>query len=1060
MNKITKILVVIMMTIFCGIIGTHEVQAAVIGDLSVGDTIMFKGVAWRVINPSTGKIVLDWFTDHWPNFDTDQSTQRFEPYNPANTDNIGWFLNNTYWDTFTAAEKALVQDTTWNVLKSDGTRIPGYNDPTCKIGLLTTAEYIAAKGTIYPNTGGGYNWFLITPPSQSNHMTFVNAAGAVTTWLLNAPAGGRPALRISQSHNLISLGNGVYMVNLAPNPPIITSYSDNQIINDNTPTITWNFSDPNAGDTQGWYQVRCSNNGGATWYSSTGQIAGSTNSYKFPALPDGTWQFAVRTWDASGAISTDFGNRVGVRIDTTAPSISLTPSTIAPTNIDVTVTASITDNVSVATKKWAAGSQVASYFTTGGTALITSFVVSANGTYTAYAKDTAGNETIQTIEISNIDKTAPNLTVGNLTISPTTPTNGSVTVTINFPADATTKQYKIGTSGIWTNYTAAVTVSSNDTIYAKAADEAGNATGEIGVSITNIDKTVPSITLTPSTTAATNADVTVTASITDNVSVAVKKWAVGSQVASYFTAGGTALDVSFTAGSNGTYTVYAKDTAGNETIKTIEISNIDTTAPNVLDFHFAANPSGPTNGNITIAITYPADIDVSTKEYSTNTNGPWLPYPVDGVVVSTNCTIYARAKDAAGNTSDNASVSITTIDTTAPSITLTPDTTDTTSGAVTVTASITDNSGIATKKWASGNQNTSYFATSGTNLIGSFTAGSNGTYTVYAKDTAGNEKVETISINNINATVILNDISFNPDITIKTKENVKVTITYPEDANIKEYKIDNGSWMSYTVPINMNENGTIYVRWEDTSKGESGTASYTVGNIDKKAPTATISYSILIPTSGKVVATLIPSEKVTVTNGDGKLTYTFTTNGNHTFEFKDEAGNTGSALAEVSNIDVAALPSPEFIRTTDEPTTGSVDVTINYPLGSTNPEYKIGDGPWQAYIGPVEMTDNGTIYVKYIDSEGNPNIGSSIVIGNIYKATEPSAEAAKPEKRKHFKYYLGLDDGGITRCMLVAANDNEDVMVSFARNAIIDPATNKFRHGIFYIDREGKIKKY
>lgn len=88
--------------------------------------------------------------------------------------------------------------------------------------------------------------------------------------------------------------------------------------------------------------------------------------------------------------------------------------------------------------------------------------------------------------------------------------------------------------------------------------------------------------------------------------------------------------------------------------------------------------------------------------------------------------------------------------------------------------------------------------------------------------------------------------------------------------------------------------------------------------VDNTAPTATISYDKDSLTNKDVVATLNPSEDVTVTNNSGNTIYTFTENGTFTFEFKDVAGNTGTALAEVDYIDktlpVVSLASvPSFV---------------------------------------------------------------------------------------------------------------------------------------------------
>ena len=61
------------------------------------------------------------------------------------------------------------------------------------------------------------------------------------------------------------------------------------------------------------------------------------------------------------------------------------------------------DNYGVVETKYAKGSQTAEYFRSNGTNVTNNQIrVTENGTYTVYVKDGAGNETIDTIEISNI----------------------------------------------------------------------------------------------------------------------------------------------------------------------------------------------------------------------------------------------------------------------------------------------------------------------------------------------------------------------------------------------------------------------------------------------------------------------------------------------------------------------------------------------------------------------------------------------------------------------------------------------------------------------------------
>lgn len=74
--------------------------------------------------------------------------------------------------------------------------------------------------------------------------------------------------------------------------------------------------------------------------------------------------------------------------------------------------------------------------------------------------------------------------------------------------------------------------------------------------------------------------------------------------------------------------------------------------------------------------------------------------------------------------------------------------------------------------------------------------------------------------------------------------------------------------------------------------------------IDSVTPTASVIYTTTGATNQDVIVTLTGASKpITITNNSGALDYTFTANGSFTFQFVDDAGNTGSTLATVSNID-------------------------------------------------------------------------------------------------------------------------------------------------------------
>ncbi len=120
-------------------------------------------------------------------------------------------------------------------------------------------------------------------------------------------------------------------------------------------------------------------------------------------------------------------------------------------------------------------------------------------------------------------------------------------------------------------------------------------------------------------------------------------------------------------------------------------------------------------------------------------------------------------------------------------------------------------------------------------------------------------------------------------------------------------------------------NNTYYwhVRAIDAAGNKSAWSNPWKVVVDTVAPTGTITYSTTTLTNGNVVATLVPSETVIVTNNGGSTNYTFTANGTFTFNFRDLAGNTGSATAIVSNIDKTApsitnvLADKEYVKSGD-----------------------------------------------------------------------------------------------------------------------------------------------
>ncbi len=282
------------------------------------------------------------------------------------------------------------------------------------------------------------------------------------------------------------------------------------------------------------------------------------------------------------------------------PTIMLTQNIENPKQIDVTVQG---DKSTIDEVKWASGEQNITYFATNGirigqdkvgVVINTEFTINATGTYTVYARDENDNESIKTIEITNIDETPP-------TEEDTTPPqvngledngiyNHSVTPTI---VDEHLAEIYLTKDGIDVEgYQNGDTIEDEGKYVLNAVDEAGN---EIVVRFT-IDKTAPQIIINQKNTDNENVEVTMTLSdkFTD---IHMVKVAQGEQAIEYFENGGQELTLqkednmtiaSINVMKNGAYTVYFEDEAGNAKIEVFEVTTIieepeinDTTPPTI-----------------------------------------------------------------------------------------------------------------------------------------------------------------------------------------------------------------------------------------------------------------------------------------------------------------------------------------------------------------------------------------------------------------------------------------------------------------------------------------------
>ena len=130
--------------------------------------------------------------------------------------------------------------------------------------------------------------------------------------------------------------------------------------------------------------------------------------------------------------------------------------------------------------------------------------------------------------------------------------------------------------------------------------------------------------------------------------------------------------------------------------------------------------------------------------------------------------------------------------------------------------------------------------------------------------------------------------------------------------------------------------------------------------IDRTAPTVEISYSTTETTKENVKATLVnESEEIIVTNNNGSREYTFTQNGEFTFEFRDEAGNTGTITANVTWIDKD--PDQEIVFDSEK-----YDIKEGYIL---NIRAKVGKKQGTT-VKELKENINTNQTVKIVDKDG------------------------------------------------------------------------------------------
>ena len=630
-------------------------------------------------------------------------------------------------------------------------------------------------------------------------------------------------------------------------------------------------------------------------------------------------------------------------IDKTAPTINVSYDTTNLTDGEVKVT--ITSNEEIQdVNGWTKSSD--------GKSLIQIFYENTEESVTV--KDMAGNESVANIEITNIDRIAPNVSVSYSTTKPTM-RSVEVTVTSNEPVQDIIGWTKSADGKVLTKE-----YENNIEEFLIVNDLAGNET-IVEIIITNInsadtpstDTTAPIVDVTCSTEELTNENVQVT--ITSNEAVQdVDGWTKSSD--------GKELTKEYS--KNTEETVIVKDLAGNETIVDIKIDNIDKEAPR-LDVEYSKTE--PTNGNVQVTLKSNEEIQ-DVNGWTKSSNGKELTKDY-----SSNTEESVTIKDLAGNET-TANIKIENIDKTAPNIDVRYSITRPTNENVEVT--IISNEEIQdVNGWTK--------SSNGKELTKEYS--SNAEEAITIKDLAGNESTANIKIENIDKTAPIINVRYS--ITRPVNGDVEAIIT----ANEEVQEVDgwersvNGKQLTKTYKNNTEEKIVI-----KDILGNETTANIKIENIDKTAPSVSVRYSTTEPTEGEVQVTITSNEELQDVNGwvksnSGKvLTRTYTNNVEETVSIKDIAGNEQNVEVVIRNITHNSNNDSEPIVLDVTYTTENDKVIVT--IQSNNELQKV-DG-WELSSNKKRLTKeydrNKTEEVIVKDIYGNQKT-VSVVVTNVPK---------------------------------------------------------------------------
>ena len=348
------------------------------------------------------------------------------------------------------------------------------------------------------------------------------------------------------------------------------------------------------------------------------------------------------------------------------------------------------------------------------------------------------------------------------------------------------------------------TFSSNGTVYIYVRDALDNIRLVSTQTIEKIDKTAPTASgVTGNPTSWTNNDVTLAVNGAEDL-----QSGLNSSAYSFSTTPGAYSwqeSNSKTFSVNGTVYVYVRDAVENTPalISTVTIDKIDKTKPSKPTV--TGNAEEWANGDIELtAQSSDSDSGVAAYSFST-TAGKYNWQSENTYTVSQKSKLYICSKDNAGNISEPSEVDL-KIDKLAPTGTVNADGSTDWAQQVVITANVSDEiSGLPDAPYSFSTNKDSYNWQSENKT----TVTSNGTYYIYARDSAGNiTLLDTVTIDKIDRT---SPSIKGVDLSDRDKRTIITVTADDSQSGVSEYSIDNGKTWQISNVFEIDKDSLNYV---------------------------------------------------------------------------------------------------------------------------------------------------------------------------------------------------------------------------------------------------------